>query len=57
MIGKVAGAGRGFQGVVAYLLDGKRDTRRNSRRVAWVEGRNMMVDDPRLAAKLMQATA
>ena len=57
MIGKVANAGRGFKGVVDYLLDGKRGTRRNPNRVAWVTGRNVLIEDPRKAARLMQATA
>lgn len=57
MIGKVASAGRDFQGVTAYLLDGKRRTARNPSRVAWVEARNLLLDDARLNARVMQATA
>ena len=57
MIGKVASAGRDFKGVVAYLLDGKRGTAPKGGRVAWVEARNLLVDDPRLNARVMQATA
>lgn len=57
MIGKVPKAGRGFKGLVAYLLRGDKGTENNPNRVAWTEVRNLASDDPELASKLMHATA
>lgn len=57
MIGKVPKAGRGFKGLVSYLLRGEKGTDNNPDRVAWTDVRNLASDDPDLAAKLMQATA
>lgn len=57
MIGKVPKAGRGFKGLVAYLLRGAKGTEKNPNRVAWTDVRNLASDDPELAHKLMHATA
>lgn len=61
MIGKVPKAGRGFKGLVSYLLFGERPPEpgdpQPSKRVAWCETRNMLVRRPDLAPRLMRATA
>lgn len=57
MIGKVVKPGRGFKGLVGYLLDGDRTAPQDASRVSWCELRNLMVDNPRLAPALMRATA
>ena len=54
MIGKVT-AGTSFQGLQAYLVHGKDGRQRD--RVAWIASRNLMSDDPELAARIMRATA
>lgn len=56
MIGKVPKAGRGFKGLVQYLLRGGRDSPGDDR-VAWTDVRNLTSDDPELAPALMRATA
>lgn len=57
MIGKVPRAGRGFRGLVNYLLRGEKGTRDNPSRVAWTDVRNLASDEPELAPRLMRATA
>ncbi len=57
MIGKVPKAGRGFGGLVRYLLNGPRDQVKAQDRIAWTATRNLAVDDPELVPKLMRATA
>lgn len=56
MIGKVPRPGRGFRGLVSYLLHG---TRRGPQtgRVAWTASRNLLIDDPERAPLLMRITA
>ncbi|MDX2264113.1 MAG: relaxase/mobilization nuclease domain-containing protein [Hyphomicrobiales bacterium] len=56
MIGKVPDQGRSFRGVVAYLLHGKKGEPAPDR-VAFAATRNLMVEDPEKAARLMRATA
>jgi hypothetical protein len=56
MIGKAPGTGSGFKGAFRYLLEGPKD-RKDPSRVAWLETRNLLVDDPALAPALMRATA
>lgn len=57
MIGKVPKAGRGFKGVVSYLLKGEKGRKNDPSRVAWTDVRNLSADDPELAPGLMRATA
>lgn len=57
MIGKVPKPGRGFQGLVSYLLRGGLKERDGAGRVAWTATRNLLVDDPETAPKLMRLTA
>jgi hypothetical protein len=57
MIGKVPPAGRGFKGLVSYLLRGEKGSKNNPNRVAWTDVRNMAVEDPHLVPALMRATA
>lgn len=56
MIGKVPKAGKGFKGLLRYLVNGGRDDPQPDR-VRWLEVRNLATEDPELAAKLMGATA
>jgi len=56
MIGEVAGIGTGFKGAINYLLLGKKDEP-NPDRVAWTQLRNLPTDNPKLAPRLMRATA
>ncbi|MEL6322949.1 MAG: relaxase/mobilization nuclease domain-containing protein [Pseudomonadota bacterium] len=63
MVPRVAGGkgtGKSFSGAAAYLLhdkavDGQQQT--SDERVAWTEVRNVGVDDPELASRVMAATA
>lgn len=57
MIGKVPRPGKGFKGLVSYLLHGDRRKPHDKDRVAWVETRNLLVRDPAKAPSLMRATA
>ena len=57
MIGKVPRPGRGFRGIVSYLLHGPRRGSAQSDRVAWTTTRNLLLDDPERAPKLMRMTA
>jgi Relaxase/Mobilisation nuclease domain len=54
MIAKCS-SGKNFRALGAYLATGRHGN--NPDRVAWSAGRNLPTDDPRLAAKIMQATA
>lgn len=56
MIGK-AKVGANFGGLQNYLLSGQRGTELKAERVAEVETRNLPLDDPDQAAKVMHATA
>ncbi len=56
MIGKSTSGGRGFHGLVRYLMDGSRENP-NPDRVAWAMTRNLLNDDPDLAIRTMRATA
>jgi len=56
LIGKVPRGGRGFRGLVNYLLHGDR-RRAGTARVAWTATRNLLVDDPDQAPLLMHITA
>lgn len=57
MIGKVPKPGKGFKGLVAYLLHGDRKNPPEANRVAWSETRNLALEDPEKAPALMRATA
>lgn len=57
MIGKVPKAGRGFKGVVSYLLHGEKGRKKDPARVAWTEVRNLAATNPELVPGLMRATA
>lgn len=57
MIGKVPKAGRGFKGLVNYLLRGDKGSEYDPDRVAWTEVRNLAIDDPELVPNLMRASA
>jgi hypothetical protein len=48
-------SGRRFYALARYLLHGRSGD--DAERVAWTAGRNLGVDDPELAAAIMQATA
>lgn len=56
MIGKVPRPGRGFRGLVSYLLHGDR-RQKVSNRVAWTATRNLLLDDPERAPELMRIAA
>lgn len=56
MIGKVAGSGGGFRGVVNYLMLGKKDEP-DPDRVAWVQVHNMLTENADLVPRIMRATA
>jgi hypothetical protein len=55
VIGKAA-AGSGFRGLVNYLVLGKLGTE-NPDRVLWSDVRNLAVNDPVMAPRIMRATA
>lgn len=57
MIGKVPKAGRGFRGLVSYLLDGAKADKDKAPRVTWAETRNLISDDPDQAPAIMRMTA
>lgn len=56
MIPKIHAKGSSFKGAALYLLHDK-DCADTSERVAWTDVRNLAVDDPELAWKVMVATA
>lgn len=56
MIGQVVAIGTGFRGAMSYLLSGGRENP-DPDRVAWTATRNLMIDDPDFAPRLMRATA
>jgi len=56
MIGKVAGSGDGFRGVVNYLMLGKKDGP-DPDRVAWVQFHNLLTENADLVPRIMRATA
>lgn len=56
MIGKIPRAGRGFTGLVSYLMNGKAGTK-DPNRVEWSHTRNLVSPDPELAPTQMRATA
>lgn len=56
MIGKVPRPGRGFRGLVSYLLHGDRRGAQTAR-VAWTATRNLLIDDPERVPMLMRITA
>lgn len=56
MIGKVVRPGKGFRGLINYLLLGDKDDPDPSR-VAWVELHNLLAKDPLLVPAVMRATA
>lgn len=56
MIGKVARGGNGFRGLYRYLIEGKK-AEPDPDRVRWSSTRNLGVEDPNLAPRLMRATA
>ncbi len=59
--GRRTGLGSGFGGVVAYLMQGRREdlelAAEAAGRVAWTSTRNLPVDDPDQAALWMRAWA
>lgn len=57
MIGKVPKPGKGFKGLVSYLLHGDRKCDKDRARVAWIETRNLLIEDVQKAPGLMRATA
>lgn len=60
MIGKIPKAGRGFKGLVSYLLNGALSTERPpllEDRVLWTETHNLLTRDPKHAMRIMRATA
>ncbi|MGD9730497.1 MAG: relaxase/mobilization nuclease domain-containing protein [Nitrospiraceae bacterium] len=57
MIGKVPKPGRGFRGLIDYLLDGPKDRPADAKRVAWTETHNLISDNPDHASALMRLTA
>lgn len=57
MIGKIPRPGRGFRGSFNYLIHGKRDADRDPDRLAWMETRNLFVDDADKIPSMMRATA
>lgn len=56
MIGKIPKTGKGFRGSFNYLIRGKRDAE-NPERLAWMETRNLFVDDMEKVPRMMRATA
>lgn len=56
MIGKVPKQGRGFRGLVNYLLHGKKGER-STPRVAWTATRNLLISDAAKVPKMMRMTA
>lgn len=56
MIGKVPRPGRGFTGLVSYLMQGPKGDKARDR-VAWSSVRNLALDDPEAAPRLMRALA
>lgn len=56
MIGKIPKTGRGFRGTFNYLVHGKRDAE-DPNRLAWMETRNLFVDDMDKVPSMMRATA
>ena len=59
-VAKGSGVGKSFTGAMAYLMHDKADhgaLRETSDRVMWTETRNLAVDDPELAARVMAAVA
>ena len=56
MIGKIPRTGRGFRGSFNYLMRGKRDDE-NPERLAWMETRNLFVNDREKIPRMMRATA
>ena len=61
MVPDIAKKGHSFKGAFAYYLHDKRQdgeqARSTSERVAWTEVRNLAVEDPRIAQRIMIATA
>ncbi len=56
MIGKIPRPGKGFRGSFNYLMHGKREEH-DPERLAWMETRNLFVDDPDRIPSMMRATA
>lgn len=56
MIGKIPRPGKGFRGSFDYLMQGKR-AERDPDRLAWMETRNLFVDNPDRIPSMMRATA
>lgn len=57
MIGKIGRGGRGFKGLVSYLVNGKTKGEKDPNRVAWIAYRNLETDDPKVAYQLMRGAA
>lgn len=57
MIGKIPRPGRGFRGSFQYLMHGRRDADHDPERLAWMETRNLFVEDPDKIPSMMRATA
>lgn len=57
MIGKIPRAGRGFRGLVNYLLYGSRRSGSAMSRPAWTSTNNLIIDDPDQVPDLMRMTA
>ncbi|MCI0658386.1 MAG: relaxase/mobilization nuclease domain-containing protein, partial [Acidobacteria bacterium] len=56
MVPKLHAKGTSFKGAAAYLLHDK-GRAKTAQRVAWVEMRNLITDDPHVAWRVMAATA
>lgn len=56
MIGKVSGTGKGFRGLLAYLMRGRK-VDPDPERVAWAETRNVLFNEPERAMRIMRRTA
>ncbi len=56
MVPKIHAKGASFKGAAAYLLHDK-DRAQTADRVAWTQARNLAVDDPDMAWRIMAATA
>jgi len=56
MIGKVSGTGKGFRGLLAYLMRGRKADP-DPERVAWAETRNVLFSEPERAMRIMRRTA
>ena len=56
MVPKLHAKGSSFKGAAQYLLHDK-DRAQSNERVAWTETRNLAVDDPEIAWRIMAATA